>query len=128
MGAARPVQVAELVTHRSALRDVVSSRSCHQSPAAQAALINWGRSFNSTVEELKQNGMRFVAAIQEELAQGVCGRPIIDLLDEINSAIMEVIVSIVAAVLRLPAQIEAVSATVAAIFCKSGGTRVFARV
>ncbi len=126
IGAAQPARVAKLVSHQSALRTVVEAQRDYEPMTLAAALLDWGRSFGLLVEELKRDGINFVAAVEEELSKGLCDKEILDLAHEISSGRMQVIVLIVAAVLKLPRQIEAVSATVAAIFCKSRLVRVYA--
>ncbi|MGH7927293.1 MAG: hypothetical protein ACREQV_05825, partial [Candidatus Binatia bacterium] len=84
------------------------------------------RNFKFMYEELKRDGIRFLAAVKEELCKGLCTNEIIDLADEISDSSMQVIVLIVTAILKLPRQIEAVSATVAAIVCKSGLRELYA--
>lgn len=126
MGAARPARVAGLVSHQSALRNVVAAQRKFEPAASGAALMEWGKNLNSMVEELRDDGIRFVAAAAEELSNGLSGKDLLHLLNEITSSSMQVIVLIVAAVLKLPRQIEAVCATVAAIFCKSALTELSA--
>jgi hypothetical protein len=120
MTAAQPSRVAELVSHRSVLRDFVESRRTVEPIEQGLALLACGRSFSSMVEELKEEGIRFVTAVEAEMSKELCGKDISELAKEISSASLQVIVLIVTAVLKLPRQIEAVAATVAAIFCKSG--------
>jgi hypothetical protein len=117
MGVARPARVAGLVSQPNALRSVLESNV--ENNASNAALMDWSRGFNSVLEELKDLGMSFVAAVAAELPQGISGKEFLELIKEITSASMQVIVLIIGAVLKLPRQIDAIAATVAAIFCKS---------
>jgi len=71
-------------------------------------------------EELKQDGTRFLDSVRDDLRNGLCNEEILALADEITASTMQIIVLIVAAILRMPMQIESVSATVAAILCKLG--------
>ncbi len=120
MGAAQPARVGGLLSHQSALRNAIAAREPSEHLTSAGDLMEWGRHFNSMYEELKLDGLRFVAAVRDELSEGLCNKEIADLANEITSSSMQIIVSIVAAVLKLPRQIEAVAATVAAIVCKSG--------
>jgi hypothetical protein len=120
IGAARPARVACLVGHQSALKHVIESRNGYGSLSSAADLTEWGREFHSIYDELKRDGVRFLSAVREELRAGLCIKEILELGNEITSAGMQIIVLIIAAILKLPRQIEAVSATVAAIICKSG--------
>jgi hypothetical protein len=120
MGAARPARVACLVGHQGALKNAIESRNGYGSLLSSADLAEWGRGFNSMYEELKRDGVRFLTAVKEQLRAGLCIKEILELGNEITNASMQIIVLIIAAILKLPRQIEAVSATVAAIVCKSG--------
>jgi hypothetical protein len=120
MTAAQPSRVAELVSHRTVLKDFVESQRSFEPTEPGKALLASGRNFTSMVEELKEDGIRFVTAVEAEMSEGLCGKDVSELAKEISSASVQVIVLIVTAVLKLPRQIEAVAATVAAIFCKSG--------
>jgi len=125
MGAARPARVAGLLSHQSAITTVIESQGKLEPSASGVALLDCAERFNSMIEELKEDGMRFVAAVAAELSESVSGNELLELATQITSSSMQVIVFIVTAVLKLPRQIEAVSATVAAIFCKSAITEVY---
>jgi len=120
MGATRPARVAGLVSHQSALKSIVQSGGGNPLSLPAADLVECGRSFESMHEELKRHGICFVAAIKEELRDGLRGDGDLDLLNEVSTSDMQAIVLIVTGILRLPRRIEAASATVAAIICKLG--------
>ncbi|HWP58359.1 MAG TPA: hypothetical protein VNL14_10755 [Candidatus Acidoferrales bacterium] len=71
-------------------------------------------------EELKRDGVRFLAEVREDLRRALCTEDILALADEIDSSSMQIVVLIVGAILKLPPQIESISATVAAILCRVG--------
>jgi hypothetical protein len=119
MGATRPARVAELVSHQIALKNFIESQDHHSALLSGPELSDWGRRFNFIHDELERDGIRFLSAVRDDLRKGICNEEIFDLSDEISSSTMQIIVLIVAAILKLPRQIEAVSATVAAIVCKS---------
>lgn len=126
MGATRPARVAEWVSHQMAFKNVIKSQDNHTAILSDAALADWGRRFHFIYDELEQDGIRFLSAVREELYKGIFNQEIFDFSNEITSSTMQIIVLIVAAVLKLPRQIEAVSATVAAIICKSGVRELYA--
>ena len=127
MGATRPARFAELVSHKSALKNVIESQDNYASFLSGATLSDWRLSFNSMYEELERDGIRFLSAVREELYNGIYHQEVFDPSNEITSSTMQIIVLIVAAVLKLPRQIEALSATVAAIVCKSGLHELYER-
>jgi hypothetical protein len=118
-GATRPARVAELVSHQIALKSLIESQGNYASLLSGTALPDWARRFNFLYDELEQEGIGFLNAAREELCKGIGNQEIFDLSNEITSSTMQIIVLIVTAVLKLPRQMEAVSATVAAIVCKS---------
>jgi hypothetical protein len=124
MLAGRPMQLASLISHQGTFKDI--DLQLGSEPSAPAALKQWGSELVTLLEELKSEGMRFVAGVAEELAKGVSGKELLELAHDITEASMQVIVMIVGAVLKLPKQIEAVSATVAAIVSKSLARDIYA--
>jgi hypothetical protein len=126
IGATRPARVAELVSHQAALKNVIESQDNHSSFFSGADLSDWTARFNFIHDELQRDGIRFVSTVREDLCKSICNQEVLDLSDEITSSTMQIIVLIVAAVLKLPRQIEGVSATVAAIICKSGVRQFYA--
>jgi hypothetical protein len=122
MGVARPARAADLLRHERSLPGIAAGEQA----AAAAVAGEWRRSLAALFDELRQDGMRFVAAAAEEISRGLSGRELMELTHEINNASMQVILLIVVAVLKLPRQIEAVCATVAAIFCKTAMLEIHA--
>jgi hypothetical protein len=120
MGSSRPVRVAGIMSYQTALKKLIETQDMYERLSVATNLADWGRGFNAMYEELKQDGSRFLDAVREDLRKGLCSEEILALADEITTSSMQIIVLIVAAILSLPPQMESVSATVAAIVCKSG--------
>jgi len=120
MGSARPAKVAAIMSYQTALKKVIETQDMYERLSFGADLIEWGKGFNAMYEELKHDGMRFLDAVGGELRKGLCNEEILPLADDVTPSSMQVIVLIIAAILRLPPQIESVSATVGAIVCKVG--------
>jgi hypothetical protein len=120
LGSSRPARVAAMISYQTALKKLVETQELCGALSFGTNLAEWGRGFELMYEELKQDGTRFVESAREELRNGLCNEEILALTDEISISTMQIIVLIVAAILRMPAQIEPISATVAAILCKQG--------
>jgi hypothetical protein len=120
LGSSRPARVASVMSYLTALKKVVETQAMDESLSFGTSLTDWGKGFDVMYEELKQDGARFLDSVRNELRNGLCNEEILALADEITASSMQIIVLIVAAILRMPAQIESISATVAAIICKSG--------
>jgi hypothetical protein len=116
----RPGRVAAIMSYQTALKKVIETQDMDVRLPIPTDLTDWGRGFNVMYEELKQDGMRFLDAIRDELHKGLCNEEILAMADDITRSSMQIIILVIAAVLRMPPQMESVSATVAAILCKSG--------
>ena len=120
LGSSRPARVAGIISYQTALKKVIETQNMYEALSFGTNLAEWGRGFELMYEELKQDGTRFLDSVRDDLRNGLCNEEILALADEITASTMQIIVLIVAAILRMPMQIESVSATVAAILCKLG--------
>jgi hypothetical protein len=120
LGSSRPARVAGIISYQTALKKVIETQDMYEALSFDTNLAEWGRGFELMYEELKQDGTRFLDSVRDDLRNGLCNEEILALADEITTSTMQIIVLIVAAILRMPMQIESVSATVAAILCKLG--------
>jgi hypothetical protein len=108
------------MSYLSALKKAIETKEMYEPFSVGTNLADWGRGFDVMYEELKQDGTRFLESVKEDLRQGLCNQDIMNLADEISSSSMQIIVLVIAAILKLPPQMESISATVAAIVCRSG--------
>lgn len=121
MVSSRPGRVAGMMSYQTALKKMIETQDMDVRVPIATDLTDWGRGFNVMYEELKQDGIRFLDAVRNELRKGgLCNEEILAMADEITSSSMQIIILIVAAILRMPPQMESLSATVAVILCKSG--------
>jgi hypothetical protein len=120
LGSSAPSRVVGIISYQTALKKVIETQDMYKGSSFGTNLTEWGKGFESMYEELKQDGTHFLDSFRADLRNGLCNEEILNLADEITNSSMQIIVLIVAAILKMPAQIEAVSATVAAILCKSG--------
>jgi hypothetical protein len=120
LGTVKPTRVAGIMSYLLAAIKAEEAKNLYAILPAAPADPKWGEGFELIWKELIRDGKTFVQDVREELRRGVCNEDIRNLAKEINPSSMQVIVMVVGAVLKLPPQFDAVSATVAAILCKSG--------
>jgi hypothetical protein len=120
LASAKPTRVAGMMNYLSAARKAREARNLYAILPSTPTASDWGEGFELICNELVQDGNQFVNEVKEELRKGLCNEDIISLTDEINASSMQIIVMIIDAILKMPPQFEAISATLAAILCKSG--------
>jgi|GEM_PF-1165981 len=113
MGSMRPSRIAALIHYQTALKEILET----QKPSAGSEVH---RGFLFVADELKREGMRFLDSVTSELREVLDNEDLLRCTDEITPSTMQIIVVMTGAALRMPPQLEAVSATVAAILCTLG--------
>ena len=68
-------------------------------------------------------GTSFVDSIKEDLRKSLCTKDILDLTGDIDESKIQILIMLVSAILKISPQLESISATLAAMFCKSMLTR-----
>ncbi|MGH7847159.1 MAG: hypothetical protein ACREQW_18595 [Candidatus Binatia bacterium] len=120
LASVRPARVAGIIRYFSDLSEPKDSKDREaKAPPALDTMIGSG-GLEAIYKELQQDGRWFFGEVREDLRRGLCTEDILNLADKIDSSSMQIIVLIVGAILKLPPQIESISATVAAIICASG--------
>jgi hypothetical protein len=120
LGSSRPARVAGMMSYLSALKKAIETKDMYETLSFDNDVADWGRGFDVMYEELKRDGARFLDSVRGDLRKALCNEDILNLADEITSNTMQIIVLVIAAILKMPPQIESISATIAAILCKSG--------
>ena len=69
--------------------------------------------------DLQCEGTSFVDSIKEDLRKSLCTKDILDLTGDIDESKMQILIMLVSAILKISPQLESISATLAAMFCKS---------
>ena len=120
LGSSRPARVADIMGWLATLKKALEAKERSEPVSLQRDVAEWAEGANLMSEELRQDGVRFLDAVREDLRKGLCNADILSLADQITASSMQIVVLVVAAILRMPVQVEPVSATVAAIVCKTG--------
>ena len=79
----------------------------------------WLEGLEGICNDLKGDGSRFVDAMKEELRKGLCNQNVFRLTDDVDESKMQILIMIISAILKMPPQFESISATLAAMLCKS---------
>jgi hypothetical protein len=120
LAAAKPTRVAGMMSYLAAAQKAKEAKNLYATLPSSPSASDWGEGFEVICNELMRDGREFVEEVKVELRKGVCNEDIVSLADEINASSMQIIVMIIDAILKMPPQFEAISATLAAIVCKLG--------
>ncbi len=115
-----PTRVAGIVSYLSALRSASEAKTFYQVLPSEPAPGEWGRGLGIIYEELKQDGIRLFAEVNEDLRKALCNEDILRLPEPVSRSTMQIVVMVVGAALRIPRELDPISATVSAIIVKLG--------
>jgi len=116
----QPARLAALINCHTTVRRTLDGELCYSSMGIAHPISDLSRGLDAVYEELEQEGMRFVAALREELCKLLCTPETLELADRTTASSMQVLVLLIAGALRMSPQTESLAATIAAIVCKSG--------
>jgi hypothetical protein len=119
LGAEAPSKVAGIMSYLAAARSASDAKALHNALPV-VALQDWGDGLTVICEELKQEGIRYLSETSEELREALNNDDLLQLSDETTPSHIQVILMVVAAVLRLPRVLDAIAVTVTAILLKQG--------
>lgn len=115
-----PARTASIVSYISALRSAAEAKSLYQALPSLTSMEESGTGLRVIYEELKQDGMRYFSEVTEDLRKAVCKEDIFRLTDTPERSSIEVVVTLVAAALRMPPKFDPIAVTVSAILLKLG--------
>lgn len=118
--AAKPTRVAGIMTYLSAAKKARDAKELYATLPEKPTASDWSEGLETIYNEFIQDGLQFLDEVKEELRKGVCNEDIFTLAEKMDASTMQIVVMVVGAVLKMPAQLENISATVSAILCKSG--------
>ncbi len=120
LGTASPSMVAGIVSYLAAVRSATEAKALHDTLPPFASIRDWGEGLGVICEELKQDGMRYLSEMAQELRHALDNEDLLQLADEVKSSHIQVIVMVVAAVLRMPRPLDTICVTITAILLKQG--------
>lgn len=115
-----PTRVAGIVSYLSAVRSASEAKSFYESLPSGPALTEWGAGLGVIYEQLKRDGMDFLNEVSADIRKALCNEEILRLSDQESHSVMQVVVMVVGATLRMPREFDPIAATVAGILFKLG--------
>jgi hypothetical protein len=95
------------------------ARLARRSAQTESPADEWISRGEKIRNDLQCDGTSFVDSIKEDLRKSLCTKDILDLTGDIDESKMQILIMLVSAILKIPPQLESISATLAAMFCKS---------
>lgn len=120
LGTALPSTVAGIVSYLAAARSATEAKALHDTLPQFMPPHDWGEGLGVICEELKQDGMRYLSERTQELGQALNNEDLLLLAEQVSPSHIQVILMVVAAVLRLPQALDTISVTITAILLKQG--------
>lgn len=120
LGTAPPTKVAGIISYMAAVRSASDAKALHDALPAALSLQDLSDGFGAICEDLMREGIRYLSGRAGELREALSNEDILRLADETSTAHIQVILMVVAAVLRLPRDLDTIAATVTAILIKRG--------
>jgi hypothetical protein len=115
-----PSKVAGIVSYLAAVRSASGASALFKALPPTAAMSDWGKGLSVICDELRQDGMHYIAESAEELRKTLDNEDILRLADNPSQPQLQILLMLVASVLKLPREMETVAATVTVILIKSG--------
>ena len=112
-------RTAGIITGIRELRKASRVRQHSKTPPSEAAMTDWIDGVEEICRNLKDDGREFIETMRQEFQKNLCNKNIFDLVDGVDESKMQILIMIISAILKLPAQFETISATLAAMLCKS---------
>ena len=119
LASAPPARTADIVIQVRELRKANRARRQAGAPPSEAAIDEWMNGVEKICRDLRGDGGRFIENMRQELKNGLCNKDVLNLVDDVDESKMQILIMIITAILKIPAQFESISATLAAMFCKS---------
>lgn len=119
LGSAPPTRGAGIVTNFMNLRRARDTKVVNKTIGYEIDADKWLHDVEDLCSGLKGDGVRFVDGMKEEFRKGLCNQNVLSLTNNVDESKMQILIMIISAILKMPPQFESISATVAAMLCKS---------
>jgi hypothetical protein len=117
---APPTRAAGITSYLSAVRSASEANLFLEGLAAGPSLTEWATGLGLIHEELKAQGKRYLTEKREDLREALCNQDILAWSDDINRSTIQILITIVGGTLRMPRELDSISATTLAIILKLG--------
>jgi hypothetical protein len=121
LGCGRPTRTAGMFSFLSAAESASKARNLFGHPLAVTSSSEWSEGVQVICDELRREGTSFLEQISYDLRAALNdNEEILQMSEHINRSSIHVILMVIGAILKLPRELESVSATVTAILLKQG--------
>ena len=120
IGYSRPARVAGIMSYHTTLQRIVDGQSLYNSVGVCYPMAELSKGIDVIYEELKQDGARFLETVREQLHTVLCTPEILELAERATASRIEIMVLMISGALRMPAEMQSLAATIAAVIYKSG--------
>jgi hypothetical protein len=121
LGCGRPSRTAGMFSFLSAAESASKARNLFGYPLAVSSSSEWSEGVQAICDELRREGTSFFEGISYDLRAALNdNEEILQMSEHINRSGIHVILMVIGAILKLPRELESVSATVTAILLKQG--------
>lgn len=115
-----PTRAAGIMSYLSAVRNASEATLFLEGLPSGPSLTEWGAGLGFIYEALKAQGQRYVTEKKEDLRKALCNQDILAWSGEVNRSTIQILITIVGATLRMPRELDSISATTLAIILKLG--------
>jgi hypothetical protein len=120
LGYSLPSRVAGMVSYLSAVQRAGNARVLFESLPV-APQTEWGSGVGFIYDRLNSEGVERFAEMRADLENALCkNEEILRLSDEVNRSLIQILITVVGATLRMPKTLDPVSVTVVALLLKIG--------
>jgi len=116
LGSAPPTRTADLVAH---LFDLNAAQTKERGQRLKSPKVQLTGEIATICNALKADGGGFVEAMRGDFRKGLSNEDVFHLVDHVDESKMQILIMIVSAILKIPTRFESISATLAAMLCKS---------
>jgi hypothetical protein len=115
-----PTRTAGMMSYLSAVRSASEANFFLEGLSAGPPLTEWATGLGLIHEELKTQGKRYLSEKKEDLRKALCNQDILAWSEDVNRSTIQILITIVGATLRMPRELDSLSATTLAIILKLG--------
>jgi hypothetical protein len=115
-----PSKVAGIVCYLGAIRTTSESRVLFPALGSIPETGDSGKGLSAIWRALRHDGQQYIARWAHELCKAFDNEDILRLADELSTQRLQILVMVIASILKLPREMDTIAATVAVLLAKLG--------
>jgi hypothetical protein len=120
LGSTVPSRAAGIVVYLTSVRSALVAKTITEAVPSQPDLAGWAAELEAIFEELRRDGIRFLAEVSGNLRQALNNKDILRLSEELSPSAVRMIIVLVAGALSMPRELDPICATVTAVILRLG--------